>query len=470
MTRSPLLIFIIGIAGLWAISCKGKKENNADPQTKQIQGKGGEKKPVKPVVPGKTATKTPNVKAAVSPLAVVKPVGLTSGTLSLQSTIPVVKGNLFKAVQAMSNRLYGMRARKPFGSVLLDMATGKELVRFKGVPRPIAISPDGKTLAVILGAHVELYRFATMEKLGELEVLMAKKPAKDAPPMGTTLFVSVDFSKDGKYLATGEINFGKFDSNHKQTLSVWNIHDRKRLATYGEEETDANVCDVRFLPGNKELVMVIVGGPGKTGSFSRRMIMEAGNMVMPGLALKAQKAIPFNIPCDECIDSWSVVGPYYAVSYSMKLDGSVNLYRLADGSPAGVLPFKKKAEDDSVRRFALSADGSMLAFGVCAEKKGPPDDFGNPTMDQIPYRFIMVDAKSFKETATLEASALDFHPVSGHLAYVKGDDLIVAAVSAPDKPLGTMKIEGNPMALGFSADGTHLILATDKGTFIYQAK
>ncbi len=451
------------LATLVLFSCAKKKSTDEAPKGDPAMQA---PKAASPMTAAMGTVGNSTAKPSVKPFSVVKPRGLVKGSLRLQTTIPATAGP-FKGVQAHSGRLFGQRARKPFGSAVLEMSDGRSLATFTGVPRPVAFSSDGEKVAVILGGSVEIYRFATMQKLGTLAVLTDKKAAKDAPPMGTTLFVSVAFSSDGKYLATGEINFGKFDSNHKQTVSIWNAHSLKRLATQREEETDANVCDVRFLPGDKAVFMSIVGGPGKTGSFSRRLEFEGGNAVMPGLTLKPGPEVPFNVPCDECIDSWSLLGPLYAVSYSMKLDGSVNLYRLADGTGAAVLPFTKKAEEDSVRRFERSADGTLLAFGVCAEKKGPVDDFGNPTLDQIPYRYILVDAKTFKEKKGVAAAALAFHPVSAHMAYVAGDELRIATIAVPEKVLGSMKFDGAPMALAFSIDGTRLILATDKGTFVY---
>ncbi len=131
-----------------------------------------------------------------------------------------------------------------------DAATGKELASHKCPDRapPIALSPDGKTVAY-------LDADARTVILWDLESGKAKVTVKTAP--ANTL--SVAFSPDGRYFATGG---GQFASNGQPAdtgIQIWDAASGKEVASLtGEKLTVA--WSVTFSPDSKTLASAYVYG------------------------------------------------------------------------------------------------------------------------------------------------------------------------------------------------------------------
>ncbi len=396
--------------------------------------------------------------------------GLKSGKMTPMVTLNAAELGLLKEVHELHGRLYGTLARKPFGSLVYDLNAKKILSRYKGVAQAVTFSPSGTYLAVNQGEGVDLFSLPKMQHLKRFTVkLPTKSGAQKVSQIKNNNFVSMAFSQDSRYLATGEVNFGSFGDARTQTVSLWDLKTKQALVRHTVEEGEANACDVVFSPGKKRLFAAVVGGSGKGGSFGLLFPLAPRNMVASDPFAPAPP-LPFALPCDDCVDAWFPLSPYYIVTWSKGLKGEIQLYNVLTGQLVKRLPFEKRAEEDSVRVASLSADKSLLVLGISSAQDSGKDEFGNDIVQHIPYSYLLVETASFAIRGTLPARYLVFHPASPFAARVHGETLQIMAQKDLEKPLSSYPIKGAPLALAFSQDGTKVLLSTTKELYVLNVK
>jgi serine/threonine-protein kinase len=124
---------------------------------------------------------------------------------------------------------------------LWDLADGKRITTFNSVGSSIAVSPDGKTLAVggsgNEGGRTILRDLATGKRVATLT-----DPGANSPVF--SLVVSVAFSPDGKTLATGDSSGSTY---------LWDLATGTVIATLTDPGRNSSVESVAFSPDGKTL-------------------------------------------------------------------------------------------------------------------------------------------------------------------------------------------------------------------------
>jgi WD40 repeat protein len=293
---------------------------------------------------------------------------------------------------------------------LYEMATGKVLRHFgnQTYVRSIAISPDGKTLAVE-GNSVRLYSLATGKQVGEL---------KDPNAMGP-VGLCVSFSPDGKMLASGA---------RDHSIRLWDVAGARELRRCQGHTQD--VTSLAFGPAGKTLA-------SGSGDHTVRLWDAATGKVRQ--VLRGHHQYIFSLAFTPDSKTLASAGD----------DKTVRLWNVETGKPVGIL----KGHEGVVRSVAFSPDGRVLASG------------GGDKAIRIWRMATAKEIGRLTEGISGLVSSVAFSPDGKTLASTGGFDSSIhfwdVATGQPCHRFGGHT--GTITALSFSADGRSLTSAACDG-------
>lgn len=188
-----------------------------------------------------------------------------------------------------------------------------EIARWgKGVISDVTYSPDGKTVAAASSLGISIRQADTLEEISFID------------SEGIYIY-SVDFSRDGKYIAAGLAD---------KTARIWNISDGSLVQTF-KGHTDY-VRSVAFSPDG---TMLVTGSSDKTANVWN---VADGSVVM---TVKGH-ALGINVV---------LFSPDGQSVFTGSADGTVRKTRIADGT------MEHAYGANWIYDMALSADGTILA-------------------------------------------------------------------------------------------------------------
>ncbi len=213
-----------------------------------------------------------------------------------------------------------------------DVTTGKllwsENVAGAGV---VAGSADGKTLATVIGYEVQLRDSSSGKVTRKWTTEVSLSP--------------LAFSPDGKTLAAGITEWGKFGGRGGKPSGGIQIWDIERSALVRTIEDDKPVTFVKYSVDGQSLATSSNEGPIKLwnvskGELTRQFLWRAGADFSPDGELIA------------CVS---------ATPTSDKTVGRIDVYHLNDGSVAKSFTTNKGAAESYLLSVAFSPDGRSLA-------------------------------------------------------------------------------------------------------------
>jgi RNA polymerase sigma factor (sigma-70 family) len=241
----------------------------------------------------------------------------------------------------LAYRLLGQSPDRPRIVSLSDLTAGKELARVEpeGDLRSlaaVALSPDGRTLALAQPLSVALWDVETGKRLGTLET------------RGGTVryFIHVlAFSPDGKWLAAGSGTSYPVGKQVNGAVAVWDVRTRKLLHDLPNRESQVNA--LAFSPDGN-----LVAGGGIHSMGLRVWEVETGKERYYLKHPDANQffAVAFAPDGKTLAANWRVAG-------SGNNDAGVALWETATGRLRGIL----KGLRGTVRGVAFSPDGRRLA-------------------------------------------------------------------------------------------------------------
>jgi WD40 repeat protein/outer membrane lipoprotein-sorting protein len=220
---------------------------------------------------------------------------------------------------------------RPYELRQWDVTTGK--LRWsdrKHSPRQITLSPDGKTLATVYNWQLELRDAAT---------------GKITRKWATEEFLSwMDFSPDGKTLAAGIAEWGKYGGRGGKEWGGVQLWDIERAALVRTISDDKPLQFLRFSIDGKFLVT-------SAGQSVKLWNVETG---------KLARIFPGTFRVDFSPDGKTIACPE-VVSSKEENVGKVGLYNLNDGLLVKMFTAEKGPERSWLTSIAFSPDGRLLA-------------------------------------------------------------------------------------------------------------
>lgn len=213
---------------------------------------------------------------------------------------------------------------------LWDLQTDQPPVELRdliGTVSALAISPDGRRLAVGTWAEVRLYELEnTTPRL--VKVL----GTSTSGPVLCYMVHSVAFSTDSRWLAAA--------TWHDKTVAVWDAKDGALHASISRQPTDPMA--VAFLPGQDTVVFGL---------------HDAGLYVWP---ISETVARPLNPGWNAHLRSFVLTADGHSAVVTGEWDGPLHVYAVHGARPPQV--FKRSTRTSAIT-VAISSDGTQLATG-----------------------------------------------------------------------------------------------------------
>lgn len=265
--------------------------------------------------------------------------GVTSVALSPAGDV------LFSADSASVVRPESTRVR------LGDARTGRELASLQG-SSPLAISPDGRTLACgAAGTDVTIYDLSKRAKLTSL-------PGTRFAPTDWGKTEQLSYAANGRMLAT--LAMEQFSGRQSFVVRIWDVPSAKELHRF---IWDGNRVD--WFAISPDGAQVFAGGWGPTGLLQVKIWDVASGKELGGVAKRMTAAMQAE-KAEQWDSSWDSIHPTAGASFSP--DG--RLIAVATGArhavsvwevSSGIRRLQLKGHTGRVTCAAFSNDGRIIA-------------------------------------------------------------------------------------------------------------